>query len=201
MKNNQNLRGLEDSSMELRSPKTYFYLKEVFSEVELEQIGKSFLNVIRIAGPEEATTIREPGVSFNPRPARLCEILCREGDEKNLSAFIAVLASVVIDQRVAPEGFSPEETINAGAIINFPNIPETPNKPSLTKETIELCFLCRSIDKLRHLHMSSMSKTEVKQQIESIKLAVTNLSQLAPDSKLRLMFQTSLRHAEARSLK
>jgi hypothetical protein len=81
--NNSKINNIEQNEFLKRAPKVWGVIATSLSPEELEPISEIF-NKIVIEGLLESPAIsREEGVSFNPRPARIVEILLKEGLERD----------------------------------------------------------------------------------------------------------------------
>ena len=87
------------------SPSLYSHLRRHFSPAELE-LGESIYSLcFNHSGPEFPEVSREPGMSFNPRPARVAEIILKEAGIKDIKlAYSAMLSLVPENKRTDFQG-------------------------------------------------------------------------------------------------
>ena len=88
--------------------------------------------------------------SFNPRPARVCQILLKEAKENDpvvlAAAMLSCASSLPVDELIG----------GSYALVNLSK--KFPTESSLASSRVVLALL---IDQLRHVHMSSISRDEI----------------------------------------
>lgn len=109
------------------SPKLWFLLHRTLDAAEIPEIVKSYQTSVLKGAAKEHPVIRSEGVSYNPKPARILDLLIREGGIKDVALLKSALEEMCDELRTEPKKVAP---------------------------IVELAIL---LDKLRHLHMSSLT--------------------------------------------
>jgi hypothetical protein len=198
MKSHHDSNELSKNSFSKHAPKVWTLLcKALSKEAESAATRMTISNVFEALATggllEHPGIKREVGVSFNPRPARLLEILLREYQTLTPEQMTATLLTVLIEPPCSdlsiisglPNLDSTEPM--ARAIILFEqNLGERP----LEAKNIPIA-MARSLDILRHGHMSNL---ELKEKSQFMKIASSLLDASKTDTslaRLRVLIETA----------
>ena len=135
-----------------RSPALFGELNRRFSATEVEKIAEEFMFAEQEKNASfEKNLVREPGVNFNPRAARVLQLILESQSLQDTNALSTAL------KILGGEDLSPH-----------------------AKDSINLPYAAILLDDLRHLHMSTLSTaekiTELQRLIE-IKAQLANNSE------------------------
>ena len=133
------------------SPSAYALINRTLKPLEIPLIIECYELCTRNGGATEWPVMREPGASFNSRPARILEILLGTVRDPSATLLAGALISLVID---SPSFFEKEGT---------PGLALARESHTLTKESspeAHSIALARLVDDLRHLHMTVLSPSE-----------------------------------------
>jgi hypothetical protein len=178
---------MDSKFIQLHSPHLYGYLTRTYSEDDLEYLTKAFKISIEHGGLRELDFEREPGVSYNPRPARIGIILlseCKVNDRQILAT--AFLASVLQYQPNAVE------TVRTA----FPELYDIALKSSFKPDKIErnsksmpihLISGVLAIDRARHLHLAKdISISTIQQFIKDLDIQIELAKTCSPRLEILL---------------
>lgn len=112
------------------SPKLWFLLQRTLDAAGIKEIVSSYQTSVLKGAAIEDPVIRHVGVSYNPKPARILDLLIRDGGIKDVALLKSALEQISDKQR---------------------------SEPAKADLTIELAIL---LDQLRHLHMSSLTNEQ-----------------------------------------
>lgn len=118
------------------SPGLWRTLAHILSKEELCSMQRIYAEAAKNGALNDFPIKREPGVNYNPHPARLCQILIAELKETRYEALAAAVNYCTKDS------------------------PQINNNPQIR----EAITLAHTLDTLRHLHMSTLN-TKEKEQI------------------------------------
>lgn len=133
----------------------------------------------------ESPVIREEGVSFNPRPARLAEIILKEAS-KELSTdllFEILQAAFYLPTKQPTVNLLANQALNYSKENNFSND---------TKTACEILAATFQLDVLRHLHMNSWNKQERQEYASQISNELLPLLNSTSSQRLKVMLKTCL---------
>lgn len=80
------------------SPALFGELKRRFSIEEASRVSAEYTTCVSNGGLNEGLIVRDPEVSFNPRPARICLILLKELKEVSIGELLEVLKLETLQQ-------------------------------------------------------------------------------------------------------
>lgn len=152
MKNSRTLNGSHTFSTSdgrdeahVRSPALRGVIRRNFVESDREVIERAFQLALRSGGESEIGFDREEGVSYNPRPARVAQILVGDGGVLNPEAVAAatLAASDVSEASVRSAGL-PEGVVNMLGAVR--------RRDSTSSESVGI-RLAMMLDFARHLHL------------------------------------------------
>lgn len=134
------------------SPQLAGHLRRFFSEMDRQALADIYKDVWKCGGCLDEV-LREPGVSFNPKPARLCCLLIQEGDVRDAELLSITLLSCV------PRN-SPKLIPDSASAIRCRQTP--------IDTRLEPLYVVHDIDILRHAHMELSSPSYSDQVIAEI---------------------------------
>lgn len=150
--------------------------------------AQAFAHSCRSGGLNEGAIKRTPGASFNPRPARICQILLSESDERDSD----VLCAAILIASHAQAPFASELERAAAFLAEARKFPYQESEVSAEAERVALaCHL----DTLRHAHMCELSEEErarLRRETEQNYLA---RSLHRENSRLRTLIEACLKRS------
>lgn len=160
------------------------HLRALFEHrgAELEYLHSLFNYSFTHGGREEDVVIREEGESFNPRLARLAQLLISEGGETSASVIGAAFL-MVLEKKSAAAAPANAETKALAEAAHARTFDRLPAAAALA--------LAYHLDQIRHLHRSRRSQSESSALLES---ARTLLSLASPEGRSQRLY-TVLTHA------
>lgn len=193
---------LQQSKLAKDSPKVFRLISELLNHEDTEKVLFHYEYVMSFGHITEAPIKRAPGSSFNPRPARVSQLLISEGQEscrENISA--AMLLSLpynelLVIQQVSekPNKLSLESLFKATQVsaISCSKIEIDSIDPHTFDSSLERLLAAYSLDKIRHLHMYDTTTEEMIAEFSFIKSII--LPRITSQSgNLRLLLETALR--------
>ena len=151
------------------SPGILRSLKAFLTPIEIQEFSEAYLTSIQSGGNIENGLTRKENASYNPRPARICEILIKETKESRLEVLLAALYSCA------------------------PNCTVTED---ISKESSLCIALAITLDTLRHLHMTNLSNKDKKIEIDLAKGLIGSAEDSTSAARLCTMIKTSLKRLE-----
>jgi hypothetical protein len=176
---------MQTTSLSHKSPSTYGLLARLLDAEALSTLCQLFEKLNSHSQGEDLDVQRTPGASFNPRPARLLTLLCKEEGIKE----VEVLNAAVILPFLPVE----ETTLSADTYRNSMTLAYT-SRESLNLATIpvdatmecqQLCLVWL-LDEIRHLHMKYKNPLEVSLNVSRIRRQISHISEAFP-SRLSLL--------------
>lgn len=139
-------------SIKKLSPNLHGSLKRFVNVDEAELLDYCFETAILHQGLEEIDFIREEGVSYNPRPARVALILINDAKIQDLqlisNSFLANIEKNKLENLKNEKSKIPEEFFQNALLAKSPFFAE-----NLRKE-IKIISLALQLDRARHRHLS-----------------------------------------------
>ena len=117
-------------------------LSAVYSPDQCSIIFRIFKEVSLRGGAHEGPIRREEGVNFNPRPARIAQIVLAETEQKDVDLLIIAMQATVDVPSGSEESFE-----------------ELDNLPALVVGALLL-------DAVRHLHMSTQTPEQIAERLK-----------------------------------
>lgn len=138
-------------------------LNSLVSAEDFETLEQAFIYAMRNGGGEEYGFLRQPGVSFNPRPARVALILI--GDVGICDAEV-LAAAIIATTGERLEGFadgedSTRDSVKSLARLALLPVSELESLQTEHKHSGALIALALWLDRARHLHQAT--SPEVKE--------------------------------------
>jgi len=134
-------------------------LSGIYSADQCSIIFRIFNEVSKRGGSNEGPVLREEGVNFNSRPARIAQIIMSESHEKDVDLLIIAMQATV--------------DVPAGSEESFPNLLELPG----------IVAGALLLDGVRHMHMSTQTRDVITNRLKNASEVVKKLAadQLAPE--------------------
>lgn len=145
----------QDLLLRLESPKVYALIQRSFTASEVAVLLKSYNFVVEHGANLEAETIRAEGVSFNPKMARILNILIHEGGVTSTAPLMLAMAGSIATSALST--FSAESGVQISEAA-LSAIQELTPAPSAEVELVRLSYW---LDRVRHLHMSTLDRTAI----------------------------------------
>jgi hypothetical protein len=177
-------------SLRADSPGLYGSLKKFASAAELEQLEEAFLAAWKLGAGTEAPITRDPGVSYNPRPARIATILIKECQNLAAQEIAACfwISAITRGAELPQTDYAGKQLAQqAFAALNDSSL------PTLKANALRIAAAVL-VDSIRHLHMSSLSDTERQAEINHSKRFIAGL----PDGSIDARILAVLQHATSR---
>lgn len=162
------------NTLKLGAPKVLSALGRFLDPTQLEQIATDYQRCAELGGNAEPGLVREEGVSFNPRLARVLSLLVTDGNVRDPATLRAALytATLTVVGGVGLESFVPPELLRVVEAVEEAShsLPEA----ALIRGVIEL-------DTLRHVHQVNCSVAQrVAMLADKKKLLQTGFLALLP---------------------
>jgi hypothetical protein len=139
--------------MRSEAPGLTFKLARIFNAEVINQLEAHYDRVVQLGGNQEEGFVREEGVSFNPRIARIASLVLEHCVSPTPEAVAAAMWSVVPDRLLELQATAPQlVSLVEGVFEESADQMITP-----IAATIRAVLL---LDRLRHLHMATLSLSE-----------------------------------------
>lgn len=175
--------------LETDAPALWAALRRALPPGAPEELAGIYLAASKAGALSEQPVTREKGVSFNPRPARICQILikeCGESDTGVLAAAVLACCPEPLEVRSAPPT-AREVAAAARAGRSKYRIP-------VTEPARSIC-MALFLDDIRHLHMASLEAGE-RARILAAGSEIAGAALEGPAERLRKLIEASVERAE-----
>ena len=152
----------------LASSLTRLYGREV-----AEDVAQYYAQVADLGGNNELGVVREEGVSFNPRIARLVSLMIQDCDEVTPRILRATVCSALADDVEVPQEVLPDVVDIRAA---------TPSSPAW----VSCIALAGMLDCVRHLHMTELPVVQKETILTNVASSPLLLSGGTSPENLRL---------------
>lgn len=160
------------------------------SAAELGQLELAYSSAWKVGAGVEAPVLREPGASYNPRPARIATILIKECRDLTVVEIVACFWVPALEK-----GFEILNPNEAGQLLAKQSYSALHDVSSFNLKPQALRVAAAVlVDAIRHLHMSSLSSAERQAKIEQSERFIAGLTASSIDARLFAV----LEHATAR---
>ena len=174
------------------SPSIYQILKISVDNNSLNQIARLYKKATNLGALSEIPVVRQPQASFNPKPARLLNLVLSKADLNDLSALkLAILVCCDKNQLNSLEGNLDEVEVKHALSIHAKDY-----KNLGKKEKIVLA--CYFLDLIRHLHMTKLSSAEQSELADKILREVLPVLDFEECKTLRLMLIKAIERTQRR---
>jgi hypothetical protein len=172
----------QTNTLRENAPKVFAVLARYLADPHLDQLAAEYFECVELGGNEEPGMVREEGVSFNPRMARVLSLLLTDGGVRDLDTLRVSLYAA--SPRAVQDSAHLAPTELRELVVAVWTDPCAMLTAALIRGAIEL-------DAVRHLHQTTYSVAE-REEI----LAHTERTVLAdPLSMLPEWLRKKLEHA------
>lgn len=179
----------DQSLLQKSSDALYKRALKSFSKQELSKIELAFESACDARGADESKIARTEGANFNPRPARVAQILFDETCNRDANMVASALIATVDRSKITALG----DALAQAAQETFLS-PEVavPGRDALA---IALALM---LDELRHLHMHA-DRNEIAGPLRARARVLVQYAGTIPEfERLRLKIETALKRSEPR---
>ena len=145
--------------LEAECPGLAVLLGRYFAAPTIEALAEDYYGASARGANQEFGVVREEGVSFNPRLARILTLLLREGGVRD-----PWVMRVAMYGAASSEG-SPLEELDAQLAAEVRLLTLDPCSGSPWHKTIALAYI---LDRVRHLHMTTMTVSEREEYLRTV---------------------------------
>ena len=170
------------------SPHVHKLLSRSLAPAEVEVVAKSF----RISASEGALSewpiVREKGVSFNPRAARLMHIILTELNDKSVVLLAACPLFLVKDlSNITAVQCDLEHSIR---------IAEDAKSLSPQSKEGRKVLLAKALDDTRHLHRTSVTTKERREYLQYLKENISPLASGEETTRISILLAAAIERQE-----
>ena len=161
-----------------------------FSQLERSWLADLYTLTAIHGGLEEPELRREPGVRYNPRPARLCQLLLQEGkvrQAEELAAAILLCSDRELDCR-SPSA----QTRSASSLRQEVRGVLTSKNAARASLPGQRIALASALDTSRHLHMRELDDAERQRQIQDVDQIMRTVSPDLSQDRLTILLSSLL---------
>lgn len=181
------------------SPKVFQALARFLGPEELALVELDYSQAQALGGNSERGLMREEGVSFNPRLARIVSIIIRDLAVRDLLVIRASLYCAVLDA-----GFGVEQPqMVRGPELDVPaELQSLVSDAALSSPTSEAALTIRGVialDTVRHLHQGSWSEDERETTLLYAESLVRRLAERGPATQLAIKLNHAIELQRRRS--
>jgi hypothetical protein len=163
------------------SPGVTALIRRYLGDSAVTTVSQEYTHAVEGGGNHEPGVVREEGVSFNPRLARILTVLLQEGKVRDLSVLCFALRCAGIaedrDDGPLPHMYRSVATLR-----------EALSESSISDATIALVASVYCLDAVRHLHMTTFSLEVRKAFLQDMERSLAELSTYIGDSKVPQRF-------------
>ena len=186
------IHGLQDEL-----PRVFITLRRLLSEKQYREIVREYCAVDELGANIDRETIREDGVSFNPRVARILSILLRDASCRDCAVLISAIWSCIaydITFRGIESHFLDVPSEYRASVDAVIGTPRQDSNMACIRAALDL-------DRIRHLHISSLEYSERGEVLEAIGVTYTeNLLAMLPRALYdKLLHARSMQHRRLHS--
>ncbi len=185
MKNLEQTHNLASSDLATLAPKVTALLSKELPTSVLLDLSSAFSKVTSATKLSEFPVVRIEGASFNPKPARLLEILWRDGLVRDPLILRSALLSLALEGDMIPQGFTEEEIHLAAEAIEY----DGRNDVRIGAQSIALA---RAIDTAWHLHMTNLDSNEQNKTATKLECILTHSKNKNLFPRMCQLLETSL---------
>jgi len=161
--------------------------KEGFARVE-----RAYAEAARCGALEEAPVLRDPGASFNPKPARICQILVAELSEFRELVLSASMLSCVSPEKMVPIPLLSEEQAVALLVHEW----LSGKHRRSTSVVVERISLALKLDQLRHLHMTGLDLDGIRRVYSEVTMSLLPSVSYPENVRLKTLLETCVMRFE-----
>lgn len=166
------------------APKVFTALARFLSDQQLAQVGVDYDECVELGGNAEPGMVREEGVSFNPRLARVLSLLITDGGVRNIDTLRAALYAA--SPGALQHGWHRVPSGLRDVIVAVWSGRYTALDPAVIRGVIEL-------DAIRHLHQTTYPVEEREAILARVELDLLVGSTLIVPEWLRQKLEHAIR--------
>lgn len=175
------------TSLEQLSPSLYRALERCCEKKGLDLLVEAFEYAVAHGGCTEHGVRRSEGVSFNPRPARICQIVLTDCAERR-PEFLAAALLVACNERSASQALEDANALALQARIFL--------ESEHSESDCEHLALALLLDEFRHLHMTSLSSGQIRERLDWVKEKIFPRVKQPNSERLKVMLQATIDRLE-----
>jgi hypothetical protein len=168
---------VESQALLQSSPGVTALIRRYLGDSGVTAISHEYTRAVMAGGNHEIGVIRDEGVSFNPRLARILTILLQEGKVREISVLCFALRC---GQIKCDSTDNPLPSVYRSGY----GLREASLETTLSDATIALVASAYCLDAIRHLHMTTFSREIRGKFLEEIEKSLTQLSIPLSDSEV-----------------
>ena len=177
----------QNSSLRDAAPGFYAQAGRLLGASKLVALEAAYALSCAHSGLSESGVMRSDGASFNPRPARVAQIVLGESllrDPDTIAA--AILACSEIESSALQDS-----TLSRAwqLALQARRCASAPHDAPAETQAIALALI---LDKTRHLHMQKLQPQQLSSQIIDLTLRLSKFPQLQENAKLRSLVESAL---------
>ena len=176
------------------SPGLLGLVRQFLREDEVKQLAEVYCEACRCGALNESSVVRQPGISYNPRPARICQILINECSEKGLRVLGAAMYACAARNGESGSAFVEEWQIASRVRMEISNYRDG-HRFELT-EVEEAIFLAVKLDELRHMHMTPLPEEHKRDVYRQVKEKLVPSIVHSSSSRLKALIESWLNRFE-----
>lgn len=177
------------------SPALFAKFKRIFKAEEIAKLEVCYKAAVRLGALEESPVKREKDASYNPKPARVCQILMQVN-----SSLEALEAAMLMCASPTKIDLTPGELSDATSLAKHA-LKEFPSAYHRQDPRIEGLFLALKLDALRHLHMTSFTNEKIRALLVEIQKAILPNISHPENIKLKELLSSTVKKIERRILR
>lgn len=168
-------------------------LKRYLKEGEADRVRLAYHIASRHGALQETGVVRQPEASYNPRPARVAQILMTE-----LRSFDAeILCCAILGCAKIEEAFNlPEELSTLQEPVNELREVLSINNLEASTSMVEGSLYAIILDEVRHLHMTDFSIDYLREKMKFIQNLIENKESYKENQRLVEKIQSSITKLE-----
>ena len=177
------------------SPSLWGSLQRRILDSDRAQLAEIYSLACAYGALSEGGVRREGGASFNPRPARICQILINECNESDPDVFAAAMLACCTSQ--------PDFQVASPAAVGWGVASRVIRVQSGLEiqfdETVARVLLALQLDELRHLHMTELSCVERQLLCGRVANLLPQIEESSSNRRLKMLVVAAIDRFERRS--
>lgn len=178
---------MESSLLVVEAPALRGAVLKLFGSSAVQVIAGDYERVATLGGNVEVGLVREEGVRYNPRIARVSLLSLEEGDVRELSVLRAVVWSTLRDTTALTGLRDDDIRRTVACVLSEADSAETPIL------TIRAAI---ALDTVRHLHMTVLDKADKLAYLHSTSIRSLLQEGSSVPSKLKVKLQDAVKKQE-----
>jgi len=172
------------------SPAMASALSKVTSAEEFRHLADLYCLAASFGACDEGKIRRKEDVSFNPRPARIVQLLMKEAGINQIVFIAGAILSCATTEISDLSILSEQELLTFSNTKSLLCLKDTPAKIKFDTEESQI-FLAHILDEVRHLHMTIMEEDEMNLIVTRAESVLAHMDKQGIETRLKILLQNA----------